>query len=151
MSEVDKICALIVNCEEIYPLDKPEVPDAFDQFVATSKLAGALGGDRMAHARAERFQNEIENIDAHVRKNRRAAPADLSKGNDWNEEIVLDDSHTPAKMETAHDRRKRNYALWMKHELALGKTAGELIAHAAQHDAGVARLLAEVAEELEAA
>jgi hypothetical protein len=65
--------------------------------------------------------------------------------------IVTDEEHQLAKMETGLDRRKRGLSAWMRGELALGKSARELIDHAARHDQETANLLQEVADELEAA
>ena len=134
-----------------------EVPDVFTKLFEDGALAYQLGGDRMAHARVARFReqaaSQLDIQATQLFKNRNRLPtAGASKAaDDWNEEIVPDDSHVLAKMESSFDRKKRNYSIWMREQIALGKSAGELIDFAAKTDAGVARLLREVAEELEAA
>jgi len=54
-------------------------------------------------------------------------------------------------METPASRRGRGIRIWMQGQFALGKTAGELVEHAQRHDPATARLLAEVAAELDEA
>jgi hypothetical protein len=63
--------------------------------------------------------------------------------------VITDDDGRLAKMETGADRRKRNLSVWLAGELALGKSAGELIRHARQYDAVTANLLQEISDELE--
>lgn len=125
-----------------------EVPDAIDELRENGALAAQLGGDQLGHAHVDRFRDQTAQLDARAErifKRDRTTPAPPS--NDWDAPLT-DDSHALAKMESAFDRRKQNYAVWMRTELALGKSARELIDHAAQHDAGVANILREVAKDL---
>ena len=126
--------------------DESEEPDAFSKLFETGAIAAQLGGDQMAHTRAERLQNEIADIDAHIFK-RRTAPA----ASDWDTEIIPDDSHALAKMESSSARQKRNLSAWISSQLALNKDISALVEHAQRYDPATARLIREIGEELEAA
>jgi uncharacterized protein Yka (UPF0111/DUF47 family) len=144
VSEIDPILSAILTLE--LPDMSSEVSDALDKLREEGAIAYQLGGDQHARATVEKYTGEIQVIERHadtILKNR-AAPAAT--------EVTDDDEHqhTLAKMETSLDRRRRNLSTWMRGELALGKSASELIDHAARHDQATANLMREVAEELEA-
>jgi hypothetical protein len=117
------------------------VRDFFENAVFDSAI-GRNGAAERLQSETQEFQKRADTILRGERKSPAASPA--ASGD-------ADDPHRLEKMETPLTRRKRNLSVWMRSEFALGKTAGELIEHAAQHDQATANLLREVADELEAA
>ena len=116
------------------PAEETEVPpDVIGQLFENAKFDAAMCAPGSATALA------VESS-GYTRKRQSDAPAEV------------DDAHRLEKGigETSLVRRKRTLSAWMSGELALGKTARELIDHAARHDRETANLLREVADELDA-
>ena len=114
--------------------------DPLATFFEAARLAGIIGWNHV-----DQLQKETEELESFAD----AALQNTRATND-REETITDDSHVLAKT-MASDRRRQNLAVWMHSQLALGKSARQLIEHAALHDATTAQLLTEIASELEKA
>jgi hypothetical protein len=121
------------------PNELPEPLDPFSKFVEEAALAGAIGWRNVA-----KFEEETSDINARAD---RAVRKNHTKASDFDETLVPD-SQALAKFATPSDRRRQNCRVWLLSQVALGKTAHNLIAHAQRHDPNTANLLREISTEM---